>query len=99
MARRRYQKGTVAVRNNNWVARWREDVVRPDGSIHRIHRRAVLGTKQDFKTKREAQRTLDLTLAPINSLDYRPTYRVTFREFGMRSRLSLRLSWPLSLSG
>ena len=44
----------------------------------------VLGTKEDFRTKREAQRKLDLILAPINSLDYRPTHQITFGEFGHR---------------
>jgi integrase len=44
----------------------------------------VLGTKEDFKTKRLAQRELDLILAPINSVHYRPTHQITFAEFARR---------------
>jgi len=56
----------------------------PDGTIKRINRKTILGTKQHFKTKREAQRALDLIPAPINSLEYRPTYQISFGEFAKR---------------
>jgi len=32
LARRRYQKGTVQRRGENWIGRWREDYVDDDGS-------------------------------------------------------------------
>jgi len=67
-----------------WRGRWREDVVLADGTVKRVNRKTVLGTREDFKTKRLAQRKLDLILAPINSMHYRPTYQITFAEFARR---------------
>ena len=84
VARRRYQKGSIRFSGGKYRARWREDVVLPGGETKRINRKKVLGTKEDFKTKREAQRALDLILAPINSLEYRPTYQISFAEFARR---------------
>jgi integrase len=84
VARRRYQTGSIKFINGKYRGRWREDVVLADGTVKRINRKKILGTKEDFKTKREAQRALDLILAPINSLDYRPTHQITFAEFAKR---------------
>src|SRR5208337_3739383 len=81
LARRRYQQGSIKFVNGKFVGRWREDVVLPNGTVKRLNRKKVLGTKEDFKTKREAQRAMNLILAPINSLDYRPTHQITFAEF------------------
>jgi integrase len=84
LARRRYQKGCLKFVRGKWIGRWREDVVLSNGTIKRQNRKKVLGTKEDFKTKREAQRAMDLILSPINSLDYRPTHQITFAEFARR---------------
>ena len=84
LARRRYQQGSVKLVNGKFIGRWREDVVLPNGTVKRLNRKKVLGTKEDFKTKREAQRAMNLILAPINSLGYRPTHQVTFAEFAHR---------------
>lgn len=84
MARRRYQKGSVKFIDGKWRGRWREDVVLADGTVKRVNKKMVLGTKEDFKTKRLAQRELDLILAPINSVHYRPTHQITFAEFARR---------------
>ncbi len=67
-----------------WRGRWREDVVLADGTVKRVNKKTVLGTKEDFRTKRLAQRELDLILAPINSVHYRPTYQISFAEFARR---------------
>ena len=72
------------MRGNRWVGRWREDVVSESGLIQRLNRKRILGTKEEFKTKREVQRALDVILAPINSLEYRPTFQITFGEFAER---------------
>jgi len=56
VARRRYQMGSLAVRGKRrkvWVARWREDVKKPDGTLGRIRRAEVLGNKNEL-SKREA---------------------------------------------
>ena len=80
MARRRYQKGRVFLRGTKkrvWVGRWREDLVLADGSVRRVERSAILGDERELKTKRLAQRRLDLTLARINA----PESYVLLRSF------------------
>lgn len=84
MARRRYQKGSVKFVDGKWRGRWREDVVLTNGTIKRVNKKKVLGTKEDFATKRLASRDLELILAPINSVHYRPTHQITFGEFARR---------------
>ena len=52
MARKRYQRGQLfqkGKREKVWVARWREDVIRPDGSRYRLRRSETLGTLKDFR--------------------------------------------------
>ena len=90
MARRRYQFGRVFLRGKKcpkWIGRWREDVIQPDGSIRRIERSAILGTKEAIPTARLARRRLDLILANINSPDYRPGRVATLAEFCERWRV------------
>jgi hypothetical protein len=55
MARRRFQRGSLVLRGTRrkvWVARWREDVILANGSVQRVRNAEVLGTLQDYKTKR-----------------------------------------------
>jgi len=84
MARRRYQNGTVflrGTRNAVWVGQWRESVIGSDGQEKRVLRKEVLGTKQEFPTKRLAERELAAKLSPINSLTYRGLRAASFMEF------------------
>jgi integrase len=81
MARRRYQRGSIRRRGNRWYLRWREDVVLADGTIRREQRTTLLGTVEEFKTKRLAEREAASFLARVNRLDYRPVKRATFAEF------------------
>jgi integrase len=83
LARRRFQNGRLFLRGKDpmWVGRWREDVVQADGSVRRIEKSTVIGTRKQFPTKRLAQRRLDLLLAQINSPDYRPGKVATLAEF------------------
>jgi integrase len=74
----------VKFADGKWRGRWREDVILANGTLQRINKKMILGTKEDLKTKRLAQRELDLILAPINSVHYRPTYQITFAEFVCR---------------
>src|SRR5208283_2084635 len=69
VARRRYQRGSIKFVRGRYIGRWREDVVEANGAVKRVNRKKVLGTKADFATKREAQRALDVLLAPVNSLN------------------------------
>ena len=59
-------------------------MVLPNGEVKRINRKKILGTKDDFSTKREAQRALDGFLAPVNALTYRPVHRISFADLGER---------------
>jgi integrase len=84
LARRRFQKGSVKLIGGKWRGRWREDVVLADGTVKRVNKKTVLGTKEDFATKRLASREMELILAPVNSVHYRPTHQITFAEFARR---------------
>jgi integrase len=75
MARRRYQTGRVFIRGKRsrvYVGRYREDLIQPDGAIHRVERSIVLGLVSELKTLKNAQRALEPYLAKVNSVDYRP---------------------------
>lgn len=84
MARRRFQKGSIRRRGRQWTLRWRADEVLDDGTIKRVEKTTVLGTVEEFKTKRLAERAAVPVLACVNRLDYRPTKRATFSEFSER---------------
>lgn len=84
MARRRYQHGSVFERGKRdkvWVGRWREDVINPDGTVRRVEKKEVLGTKKEFPTKKLAIREMESRLTPINSVNYRALRASTFADF------------------
>jgi len=84
MARRRYQRGSlrlVGKQQKKWEARWREDLVTPDGHVKRLRKNEVLGTLKDYPTRRLAERELERRLASVNRLDYRPRRVCTFGTF------------------
>jgi integrase len=89
MARRRYQKGSLVPNrgvpeNGLWVGRWREDVIQTDGTITRPYKWEVLGTVQDYPTRKLALRALEARLLTINSPTYRARPTATFAEFANR---------------
>lgn len=84
MARKRYQRGSVVLRGSNWFGRYRESLIGPDGKEIRIQRGTLLGSKKDLPTQRLAERRLEVILAPINSLSYRPGRVATVAEFAER---------------
>jgi integrase len=89
MARRRYQRGYLYLRGRKtsvWVGRWREDVMRSDGSVQRIRRSLVIGTRADFPTRRLAERQFETLLARINAPSYRPGRIASLAEFADRWR-------------
>jgi len=88
LARRRYQKGSVLFnkRRQMWLGRYREDVIRPDGSTVRTRPQVVLGTKKDLPTQKLAVRKLNEILSPINADSYQPTRIATVVEFAIRWR-------------
>jgi integrase len=86
LMRRRYQKGTLIQRGKRellWVGRWLEDEIRTDGTVHRRHKSAPLGSVNEL-TKRQAQRELDKLLAPINAGLRTTRHVITFAEFAER---------------
>jgi len=81
MARRRFQRGHLRLRGDKWVGMWREDVLLPDGTVKRVRKSEIIGTRQDYKTKHLATRGLTDRLKTINSLTYKPRPTATFAEF------------------
>lgn len=86
VARHRYQTGCLfkrGKRNKVWVARWREDVIQPDGSPGRMHRTVVLGLVSEIPTRRQARTLLDERLRPLNQGLRRPQSTMGFRHFAL----------------
>jgi hypothetical protein len=81
MARRRYQKGCLFIRGKVWVARWREDLIEPDGTPRRKLRWEVLGPVSEIRSRREAQKFLDSRLRPINAGRQLPQSTISFERF------------------
>ena len=79
--RRRYQRGCLFIRGRNWVARWREDVIAPDGTVQRELRWEVLGSVSEISGRREAQNVLDSRLRPINEGRRRPQAIIQLGQF------------------
>lgn len=84
LTRRRYQGGSLFKRGKRrkvWVARWREDVIKQDGSRGRRHRTEVLGLVTDIPTRRQAQEILHERLRPLNSGASKPQSVIGFLEY------------------
>jgi len=82
--RRRFQHGSIGKRGKRkkvWVARWREDVVGPDGALVRVRRTEILGTVAEVPTRRQAEQLLSDRLRHVNSGNHRPQWACTFRTF------------------
>lgn len=83
MARSRYQDGSLFIRGKRtrvWVARWREDLIREDGTLHRTQRTVVLGSLSDL-SRREARSLLQKRVSEINQGRHRPRPMMTFESF------------------
>lgn len=84
MVRRGFQQGMLfqrGTRRKLWVARWWEDVIRPDGALGRLRRSEVIGTVAEYPTRRQAMQVLSQKLRALNSGDARPQSTQTFAEF------------------
>jgi integrase len=83
VARPRYQNGSLAVRGKRtklWVARWREDVIRDDGTIARTHRKVVLGAVNEL-SRREAKAILQARVSEVNQGRRRAIPTMTLETF------------------
>jgi hypothetical protein len=68
MARPRYQDGSLFIRGKRikvWAARWREDVIREDGTLYRTQPTVVLGALSEL-SRREARSLLQRRVSEIN---------------------------------
>lgn len=83
MARKRFQRGHIYLDGDKWKGRYREDVITLQGT-KRIRREVILGTKLELPTKRLAERRMEVALARIKGLDYRPGRVVTFESKKLR---------------
>lgn len=84
MARRRYQKGSLALEGTRWVLRWREDEEQPDGTTKRQLRYQTIGTIDDLPTERIARRHADKIIARVNALDAQSGRAIRFADFVIR---------------
>ncbi len=64
--RRRHQRGSLIDDGDRWIARWREDVRLPDGTVKRVRRKDAIASKKEYPTRRMAQRKLDELLRSVN---------------------------------
>ena len=84
MVRCRYQDGCLFIRGKKrkmWVARWRENVIQPDGVVQRVLRSEVLGPVSEFAGRREARVLLQSHLAALNSGQRRAEGTMPFAVF------------------
>lgn len=83
MIRRCFQTGCLfkrGKRRKTWVARWRELVIQPDGTIKRVLRSQVVGLVNEL-SERMAHNRVGVLLRPINEGKYRPEGTLTFSQF------------------
>lgn len=84
MVRCRYQDGYLFIRGKKrkmWVARWRENVIQPDGAVQRVLRSEVLGPVSEIASRREARILLQNHLAALNSGQRRAEATMSFGAF------------------
>jgi len=83
MARPRYQDGSLFIRGKRtkmWIARWREDVIREDGTLNRTQRTVVLGSLSEL-SRREARSLLQKRVSEINQGRHRARPMMTLEKF------------------
>ena len=69
VARRRFQTGCLTKlgkRRRIWVIRWREDVLRDDGTVGRIQRAETIGTVAELPNRRDALAKMEERLRKVN---------------------------------
>jgi hypothetical protein len=85
MARPRYQDGSLFIRGKRikvWAARWREDVIREDGTLHRTQPTVLLGALSEL-SRREARSLLQRRVSEINQGRHGARPMITFERFSI----------------
>ena len=87
MASKRYQQGCIRFdkKRNAWIVRYREDVIKPDGTVVRT-RPQLVWSKKEVPTLPLAKRRLSAILSRINDYSYQPTRMATVAEFANQWR-------------
>jgi len=82
MASKRYQQGSIRFdkRRNVWVVRYREDILRADGTAVRT-RPQLVWPRSEVSTLPLAKRRLAAILSRINDYSYQPARMATVAEF------------------
>jgi integrase len=78
---RRYQRGSVRKKNGNYVLRYRDDCITPDGKAERPQKSVILGVVSGFRGKNEARKAADRIMQEVNRAAPRPQVTVTLGEF------------------
>ena len=95
LRRKRFQTGTVRLREDRgpayWQGRYQEDVVTEIGEIVRKRRSINLGYWEEVCSEKAARQKLAVILDPINAVDRCPKKLITFRSFIDKYR-SLKLA-------
>src|SRR5271167_1691168 len=78
---RRYQRGSVRKKNGNYVLRYREDAIKPDGTNGRQECSTILGPVAAFRGKKGARHAADEIMREINQSAPRPQASITMGEF------------------
>ena len=102
MARPRYQDGSLVVRGKKrkrYVIRWREDVVKPDGTIGRIRHAETVGfvssmkrqqaleilqSRMSLATEQRRQPKVTMTLAEFVRAEWKPNAELALKKSSMR---------------
>jgi integrase len=83
MARPRYQDGSLVIRGKKrkrYVLRWREDVVKSDGTIGRIQHAETIGFVTQIK-KQQALEILQARVSAVSQQQRQPKVTLTLSEF------------------
>ena len=83
MARRRYQGGTLrkrGKRNPYWELQWREDYIKPDGTIGRRLVPWKIGAVAKL-TRREARKLADEKLRSLNQGEFAPQSTIILQDY------------------
>ena len=82
MARPRYQNGSLVVRGKpkRYVLRWREDIIKLDGTIDRIQHAETIGLVAQIK-RQQALEILQARVSAVSQEQHRPKVTVTLAGF------------------